>query len=74
MFNLIIIILYYFREIIAFVESITSPEKAGNQILQKCILSNDNGCKIMTKIWNEQIDRVKEFIKPNYVSIYNYII
>ncbi|XP_043474304.1 uncharacterized protein LOC122506274 [Leptopilina heterotoma] len=54
-------------ELIAYVESLTSPQPAGKQMLQKCILNNSSGSKILVKIWNEQIDRVKGFIRPNFI-------
>ncbi|XP_043469758.1 uncharacterized protein LOC122503329 [Leptopilina heterotoma] len=54
-------------ELIAYVESVIPPQRVGKQMVQKCILNNASGSRILVKIWNEQIDRVKACIQPNFI-------
>lgn len=53
----------------------TAAEVVGKKqehLLQTLILNNGSGTRILMKIWNEQINRVKDFIRPNLVIFYNY--
>lgn len=67
-------ILYFCSEIISYIDSIEAPRIVGNSQqykFYKFFVNNGSGRKIQVVAWNDDVDRVEQLIRPNFV--YNFV-
>lgn len=65
----------YYSEIIGYVDGIEVPRCVGEnnqfKIFKFCI-NNGDGKRVQIVAWNEEIDRIEQNVKSNFVSVSYY--